>query len=72
MTVELIKPNQCVACFVRERPPPNGDLGTVFLTGYVQGVKEHKTPKKMAANFCPHHREIYNSMMTVNFVGFKL
>lgn len=67
----------CLACKVASTPVPSGDLGVLFISGFVTGAQlGPETRFGVIEGFCQKHRRLYDAFRMVDagmlgFLGIK-
>lgn len=80
MTISLIEPeNGCPICKMANVPPPGGDIGFLFLAGFVtrEALASPARRANFISSFCPRHKSAKETLEMVDsgmlqFLGFKL
>lgn len=65
----IILPQTCVACFVAHAEVPEGDLGIIFLAGYVAGGRPYPGDQ---IHLCPKHSTNLGQMKSAETFNVKL
>lgn len=73
MSTLLFPTDSCIGCKINQVPPPEGDIGSVFISGFVAAFQMERHKQGPLRNLlCPKHKIVHDTFMMLDTGLFNL